>query len=298
MKLDGQFLSSPTGQLLAVAVLIGVAGIAVLWPKRNAAALPAPQAAATATLPEVFARNVPRFEPPAPSTPVPPEPVPAQIPTPRPTVLPLQLIAWTPQAPAVRRAPVGRLIPCETVITLESNQQDTPLVGLVTEDVWENGERLIPAGAEVHGQASFDPGRQRLRAQGAWTILWRSPVPVELQVQGVALEHGTAEAGSAGLRGTLQQPEDGREARLFAASFLGAATAALQETRTTTGLLGETNLPAATGRNAALAGTSAVLRDYARQIQSGLTPDAVSIRVPAGTAFFLYVTQPLAVPAG
>jgi hypothetical protein len=29
------------------------------------------------------------------------------------------------------------MIPCETVVTLESNRLATPVIGIVTEDVWE-----------------------------------------------------------------------------------------------------------------------------------------------------------------
>ena len=49
--------------------------------------------------------------------------------------------------------PFGRLIPCELVITVDSSRIATPIIGMVTEDQWENGNLIIPAGAEVHGQS-------------------------------------------------------------------------------------------------------------------------------------------------
>jgi hypothetical protein len=44
-------------------------------------------------------------------------------------------------------APYGRMIPCETVITIDSAKIETPIIGFVTEDVWHDGRLIIPAGA-------------------------------------------------------------------------------------------------------------------------------------------------------
>jgi len=67
--------------------------------------------------------------------------------------------------------------------------------------------------------------------------------------------------------------------------------------RGTAGLIGETSVPASTARNAALAGTAAILRDYARQVSETIARDDFHVRVTAGQPFTLYVTQPLAVTA-
>ena len=58
-------------------------------------------------------------------------------------------------------APFGRLIPCETVITVDSSSIQTPIIGLVTEDIYR-GQMLIPAGTEVHGMAKTDHQRERI----------------------------------------------------------------------------------------------------------------------------------------
>ena len=42
-------------------------------------------------------------------------------------------------------APFGRLISCETVITVDSASIQTPIVGLVIEDVYHAGRLVIPA---------------------------------------------------------------------------------------------------------------------------------------------------------
>ena len=80
----------------------------------------------------------------------------------KPRILPLTLFAAKqepPPAPPKLTAPFGRLIPCETVVALESNRLETPVIGLVTEDVWHDGRLVIPAGAEVHGRAALDRTR-------------------------------------------------------------------------------------------------------------------------------------------
>ncbi len=53
-------------------------------------------------------------------------------------------------------APFGRLIPCETVTTVDSASIQTPIIGLVTEHVYFGGKLIIPAGTEVHGMAQTD----------------------------------------------------------------------------------------------------------------------------------------------
>jgi hypothetical protein len=57
-------------------------------------------------------------------------------------------------------APYGRLIPCQLVITVDSSMIRTPIVGLITEDIYHGGRLVIPAGTEVHGVAQIDRVRE------------------------------------------------------------------------------------------------------------------------------------------
>jgi hypothetical protein len=319
MNLNWHWLKTPTGHLVLAGGVLVAAGIGFRLRLRNAtaAALPSAKASLPAIMPQVFRREGATF----PKTTVAPEPVAsnsapsrtsapiAKPPAPRP-VLPLTLDCQMPAAPspaALVRAPYGRLIPCETIVALESNRLDTPVIGLVTEDVWHDGKRVIPAGAEVHGRAALDRTRERLAVQGAWHIVWRTTDAengTDLGVEGLALDRGFDSGtgswddhdGSAGLRGTTVKTQDDRELKLFAATFLSAATTALQETRPTAGLLGEGAVPVASGRSAALAGTAAILRDYAQQMRDAIQRDGFYLRVPAGKQFYLYVTQPIERP--
>ena len=169
---------------------------------------------------------------------------------------------------------------------------------------WHDGRLVIPAGAEVHGKAALDRVRERLAAQGAWRIVWRtadSDNGTELVTEGVVLDREFDRAtktwgehdGSAGLRGEIVKTGDDRELKLFAATFLATATAALQDSRPTAGLLGESSVPVATARNAVLAGTGAVLREFAQTMRETIARDGFYLRVPAGKPFYLYLTETL-----
>lgn len=316
MKFDATFFSTPTGQLTLVGLLAAVAIGAVAWQRahRRPVLSPAVKAVMPVALPKVFTRDGSRVQPPPaplPNSPLPagsPRPVAATAPVapPKPQPLPLALFAPASASEKPERlfAPFGRMIPCETVVALESNRLETPVVGLVTEDVWHAGRLIVPAGAEVHGRASTDRTRGRLAATGAWTLVWRTAGPdngAQLRVEGIALDRDFDRTdgrwgehdGTAGLRGTILRTDDLREIKLFAATFLATATAALQDTRSTAGLLGETTVPVATARNASLAGTNAILREYAQQIRDSIARDGFYLRVPAGKPFYLYITETL-----
>jgi hypothetical protein len=201
-------------------------------------------------------------------------------------------------------APYGRLIPCETVITIDSAKIETPIIGFVTEDVYHDGKLIIPAGAEVHGKAQVDPSRERIASEDNWYIVWRTTDRLngaELPLHGVALDmerdyrYGTwaLTDGSAGLRGDILKTDNWAEIKLFAATFLSAAASGLQQTQQSISpLTGATEqTPLATPQNAALQGTSAVLNQYAQQIADSIKRDGFYVRVPAGKQFYLYVEQ-------
>lgn len=310
MTFDRDFLTSPTGQVLLVAAVLALGLVVVRSQRaaRPAPGLPAVRPAPSVPLPKVLTREVARFvqPPPPPSAPV------VQVPEAAPVVAidpgtPLEVYCAPPAAPTMPvapSAPYGRLIPCETVFALESSRLETPVIGLVTEDVWHDGRLVIPAGAEVHGRAMLDSTRERIAAQPGWRIVWRTPGAdngLELAVEGIALDRefdgpdGTwgANDGSAGLRGQVIRGTDNRELRLFAASFLASATGALQDVQPAAGLLGPASIPAATARNAVLAGTGAVLREHAQALREAIDRDGFYVRVPAGKPFYLYLTQTL-----
>lgn len=201
-------------------------------------------------------------------------------------------------------APYGRLIPCETVITIDSTKSESPIVGFVTEDLFHDGKLIIPAGAEVHGKAQVDRSRDRIASADNWYIVWRTTDRMngaELPLHGVALDMDRDNRtgawaltdGSAGLRGDILKTDNWAEIKLFVSTFLSAAATGLQQTQNVSSpLTGATEeVPLATPQNAALQGTSAVLNQYAQQIADSIKENGFYVRVPAGKQFYLYVEQ-------
>lgn len=215
----------------------------------------------------------------------------------QPEVLPLSLYAETP-APEPKElsqnyAPYGRLIPCELVITVDSSTIQTPIVGLVTEDIYHEGRLIIPAGTEVHGTAQTDRARDRIASGNNWVLVWHTGE--ELRLKGIALDRDASTAGqgwgitdgSAGLCGRIIKTDNMAEIKLFAASFLsGAANLLAQREQTLVGTMGTPSVG-----NAGLEGAQSVIGAYAQQIYQSIQQNGFYVRVPAGKQFYLYVTQ-------
>ncbi len=190
-------------------------------------------------------------------------------------------------------APYGRLISCETVITVDSASIQTPIVGLITENVYHGGKLVIPAGTEVHGSAQTDRHRERIASGGSWTLVWQGGE--ELRLKAIALDRefsGNQEGwgitdGSAGLRGRIIKSDDMAEIKLFAATFLsGAAGALTEKEQTVFGSVDSRSL-----NNAPFKGAQEVLSVYAKRIYDAIQRDGFYVRVPSGKQFYLYILQ-------
>jgi hypothetical protein len=192
-------------------------------------------------------------------------------------------------------APFGRLIPCETVITVDSSSMQTPIVGLVTENIYYGGRLIISAGTEVHGMAQTDRQRERIAGNTSWTLVWQDGE--EMQLKAIALDrefdNNTNQSGwaltdgSAGLRGEVIKSDNYADIKLFAATFLSGAASALTEKQET--VFGPVNSP--TLNNAPFQGAQAVLQTYAQQIYDSIQKNGFYVRVPSGKQFYLYVLQ-------
>ena len=187
------------------------------------------------------------------------------------------------------------MLRCQLVNTVDSGNTDTPIIGLVTDDLWHDGHLVVPVGTEVHSRVRVDRLRERLLASGLWTLVWQSGE--ELVVHGVALDRGEQTDGQkweltdgrAGLGGEVQGGDPLDQAKLFGATFLSGMASGMQQTRETilgTQVLGNI-------RNSALSGSSQVLNAYAQQILEAIKRDGTYVRVPAGKQMYLYLTDTL-----
>jgi Bacterial conjugation TrbI-like protein len=206
-------------------------------------------------------------------------------------------------------APAFRLVKCQLVNTVDSANIMTPIIGLVTEDLWWNGKVIIRAASEVHGMANVDRVRERIAGNGEFTFVLNEPNGLgrEIVVRGMVLDmekddnvdsYGITD-GSAGLRGDVIRTANSDVIKLYAASLINGIAGAFSSGAS--GVLGNrvyTNssslgLSALQGAvvNPAVAGTQGVLDRYAEQIASSIERDGFFVRVPAGKQFYVYCTE-------
>jgi hypothetical protein len=214
-----------------------------------------------------------------------------------------------PRGPKGDYAPAFRLIKCQLVNTVDSSNTTTPIIGLVTDDLWWNGKLIIRANSEVHGVANVDRVRERIASNGEFTFVLNEPSGIgrELVIRGIALDmekddvmdsYGITD-GSAGLRGDIIRTANNDVIKLYAASLLSGISGAFSSGAS--GLLGNrvyTNssslgLSALQGAvvNPAAGGTQSVLDRFADQIASSIERDGFFVRVPAGKQFYVYCTE-------
>lgn len=201
----------------------------------------------------------------------------------------------------VRFVPFGRLIKAELVITLESTQEEMPLVGLVIEPVYNNGRLVIPAGTELHSMARADRVRNRIVSITTWRMVFpregQQPNGRQITFDGMALDRDDGDGngltwgitdGSYGLRGReIHQGQTQQELMLFVAEALRAASGSVMDRETTiAGSQVQVN-----ARNAGLSGGQAVLEHFADRISKEIERNGVYIQVPAGKQFYVYPRQ-------
>ncbi len=216
------------------------------------------------------------------------------------TGLPLSGVPASKPKPT-RFVPFGRLIKAELVITLESTQDEMPLIGLIVEPVYNNGKLVIPAGTEVHSLARPDRIRDRINSTTSWKMI----LPREgtrqngrqLTFDGIALDREDRDGngltwdltdGSYGLRGReIHRGQTSETLMLFAAEALKAASNTSMDRQQT--ILGSQLDVSA--RNDALAGGQAVLSHFAQNVEKEIERNGVYIQVPAGKQFYVYPRQ-------
>ena len=224
-----------------------------------------------------------------------------------------------PRALSDTYAPYGRMIKCQLVNTVDSANMKTPIIAIVTNDVWHNGKKVIPAGTEVHGTAQAATLRDRIATAENWVAVWRTQTPdngKELPLSAIALDYTqdinskkySITDGSAGLRGFTVKTDEYAELKMYAALFLKGAgegvtdllleEASADDQNTFNGNNNsgsQQNSSDKTTKNQVTVGLAKggqeVADLYAKRMLDAITRDGVFVRVPAGTTFYLYVQQ-------
>jgi hypothetical protein len=209
--------------------------------------------------------------------------------------------------------PYGRLIPCELVVTLQTSMSGTPLIGIVTEDIYNEGKLLIPAGSEVHGKTAGMPIRDHIKTGDSWTIVWRTrdrDNGKELKLKGLALENGShwngrkweLLDGSEGIKGYTHDTRNISKLKDIAVSVVQGAGSGLQSAATLAALMpgasaaatGSSSLATVAGQGiggAVSEGAAGSAKVMAEQQLANVLESQYYVTAPAGTQFYLYVKQ-------
>jgi hypothetical protein len=202
--------------------------------------------------------------------------------------------AGTTSKPAPKRfIPYGTLLKCKLVNTVDSANLETPVIAVLLEDVWQNGERVIPANTLVHGTARAGRIRDRINASGTWRFVWQDGR--ELAFTGVALDreydhdidgYGITD-GSGGMKGRVLAADDLQELKLLASAALsGFARGTQDRTQTVLG----TSLTGSVS-NGVREGVGEVFDLYAQRTLRDIEQNGYYVRVAAGKEFYVYVLE-------
>lgn len=186
-------------------------------------------------------------------------------------------------------APRGLLIKAALVLTVDSSSLETPVLALVTEDVYWNQKLIVPAGTQVQAKAAQGRTRDRIEVKGSYTFIWADGR--EYNIACVALDHDRAEDGtfgitdgSAGIRGQVIKNDQYAELKILMAEALqGIMNNSQSQFQTIYG-----NAPQNNSRNAALGGGGQAASAYSELLTNKLDKDLDFVRVSAGTHFYIY----------
>jgi len=235
------------------------------------------------------APNVAENSPARPSaTPKPPPPIPQAI------------FATKEASRSENYLPFGRLLRCELVNTVDSTNIETPIIGLITEDIWHDGRLIITAGTEVHGIAQKTAARERIGSERKWTLVFQDGR--EMPLSGTVLDYAPDGSnvdqwgetdGSAGLRGYMIAADKYAEAKAVLAAMISAGAGAFPQMTNIISPLtgGVTQVQGGGYQEAIAAGIQAGGQIYSQRLLEGLDKEPYYVRVPAGSLFYLYVTQ-------
>jgi hypothetical protein len=124
------------------------------------------------------------------------------------TVLLATVLAGNAQQNDLPTIPYGRLVKASLINAVESGAA-APVIGVVSQDVWFNGKKIIPVNSEIHGLSQPEAIRDRIACNNQFVILFGNGA--EMRVQGVVLDRDDANGdgyggptdGSYGMKGEI-----------------------------------------------------------------------------------------------
>ncbi|MCB1095332.1 MAG: TrbI/VirB10 family protein [Verrucomicrobiae bacterium] len=185
--------------------------------------------------------------------------------------------------------PYGTLIPCRLIHSVEAGTHQSPLIGVVTEDVRAAGEVVVPEGTAIHGSAAGIV-RDRLNAAPQWhfTINGKtSTITGSILSREIDPTTHRFTFGRSGLPGTrIDKPFKGT-GRIFAATAISAVAHSIKDT--SNGIFGA--IPNNSLKNAGLEGGSAIADRHAEQLLDKTRDIKPVLSIAEGTEFYLYTQK-------
>ena len=187
--------------------------------------------------------------------------------------------------------PPSMFIPCTLVNTVESSHINTPVVGEVSRDCYQNGHLIVPAGTIVSSFAQNGAVRDRIEVAGMWLFVFADGR--QLKVPGIACDREAdpsnqqfgIEDGSAGLQGELVESDHWANAKAFLALLMTSANQA--GTFAASSALSSSRF----GSAVVLPDTTPIFAKYLDQLLNGETGDGRFVRVRASTEFYIFPTD-------
>jgi len=301
-KIWTELFQKPTGRLILF-LLAGALILAFVFARRGPRSPepvnPTIPAQATAAKGYSFTEDIPVPSRPAKESPKVADNAPRSAPKPPPPI-PQAIFATKEAVRSENYLPFGRLLRCELVNTVDSTNIETPIIGLITEDVWHDGRLIITAGTEVHGIAQKAAARERIGSERKWMLVFQdgremplSGTVLDYAPDGSSADQWSETDGSAGLRGYMIAADKYAEAKAVLAAMISAGAGAFPQMTNIISPLtgGVTQVQGGGYQDAIAAGIQAGGQIYSQRLLEGLDKEPYYVRVPAGTLFYLYVTQ-------
>ena len=179
--------------------------------------------------------------------------------------------------------PIGTLIRVRLIGNVESADQQSPVIAVVTDNsLSPGGSEVIPQGAKVFGQGQIDVARERLQVSFSTLVF---PEGEQYSFSGLA----AMPDGSSGLTGDFSSGKFKRYASQFVGNFIGGMANGLKDRESA----GQMGLPLEPGslKNGALNGIAQSSLDYAKSSSEEMGQAKPSMRLSAGQEFVIYLSR-------
>jgi len=197
-----------------------------------------------------------------------------------------------PKAVQLPSLELGATLHCQLSTPATTDNPNAPVIAVVTRSLIRDGITIIPRGSKLFGKVQSSSNNRIFFAQD-WTL--RTSRGGQRSISGNAQEKGydafthelLASDGRLGLPGTIENKAKPKKlgAKILDTAAKAAAQFGKETVRTTAG-----EFVPATGRNAAIAGSSAIIDQVFAGNEQTATKPKPYVHVPVGQEFYLMVT--------